>query len=370
VISVSRVTPEAIRRELRRLGFEEVELNRGGATWMDPSNASRPAVLVPPETDQSRSGYGELLESAIQRLSWLLETDPPTTIERLAEPGDRFELRMVDRTTAGGRLPLLKAPVVIVGFLQIIRAGARAEFRGTQANYSNNDPLVVREALAGLDLLAPAEGSFRLIAASAVEAQLPLDRKTAIPDHSRRSLAAAARGLRTAAQVTEEPLPKPDTDLTPAIHEGLSATLLGGIAKIAQSAPDLSIEFNAKWDPSLPAVDAPPGEVVLDPPQLRRVAPLAKRLRQRPPEPHRIVQGWVKTAEADELAAAGGHPTGLIVVEALIEKSKKRVLIEVPSGIFEKLRPGLSEIRAKGDLKKVGIRWHLIDPQEIAIVRR
>jgi hypothetical protein len=337
---------------------------------MDPSNASRPAVLVPPETDQARSGYGELLESAIQRLSWLLETDPPTTIERLAEPGDRFELRMVDRTTAGGRLPLLKAPVVISGFLQIIRAGAQAEFRGTQATYSNRDPEVVREALTGLDLLAPAEGSFRLIAASAVEAQLPLDRRTAVPDHSRRSLAAAVRGLRTAAAVTQEPLPEPGTDLTAAIHGGLSATLLGGIAKIAYTAPDLSIEFNADWDPTLPEVDAPPGEVVLDPPQLRRVSPLAKRLRQRPPEPQRVVQGWVKVAEADELAAAGGHTTGLIVVEALIEKSRRRVLIEVPSGIFGKLRPGLSEIRAKGDLKKVGIRWHLIDPQEIEILRR
>lgn len=369
--SLSRVTPEALRRELRRLGFEEVEPHgRGGATWIDPANPRRPAILVPPETDQRRPGYAELLESAVERLSWVIERDQPTTIDHITEPGDRFELRLVDRLTVGGRLPLVQAPDVIQGFIQVLRAGARAEFLGTQADYRGHDPLIVQEALTGIDLLAPAEGSFRLIAASAIETQLPLDRRTAIPDNSRRTLAAAVRGLHTASEVTRAPLPEPEEDLTTAIHEGLSATLLGGIAKIAKRAPDMSVEFNVKWDPSLPKVDAPPVGISLDPDQLHRVPTLAKRLRQRPPEPHRIITGWVKLAEADELAGEDGHPSGLVVVEAVVEKSKRRILIELPTGLFEQVRPGMSEIRAKGDLKKIGIRWHLIEPREIEILRR
>jgi hypothetical protein len=74
----------------------------------------------------------------------------------------------------------------------------------------------------------------------------------------------------------------------------------------------------------------------------------------------------VKSATADELAEAG-HPAGLVMVEARIENRNRRVLIDLPPASFEKARPGVSMLRAKGTLERISGRWHLTDPYEIQI---
>jgi len=362
------ITPALIRAELSRIGYVEIDSQGpSGATWIDPQNDKRPAVLVPREDQEDVRGYQRLLESALERVSWLLEVPLETAIERLVQQGDRFELRIVDDSTRGGRLPVLRAPEVVEGFLQVLRGGARAEFRGTRASYPGADPEDVNEALKGIDLLAPAPGSFRLLAVSSVQAQLPFDEVEATPDKSRRAVAAAMRGLRAAARATSQEIPDNDDDfLLPAIDDGVSTTLLSGLEKINAEAPGMTVEFSASWDPELPAVDAPDEGVVLRPTELHRVPKIASQLKRHEPEEHRLVTGWVKTATADALAEAG-HPAGLVMVEAKVENRLRTVLIDLPPEWFEKVRPGVSMLMAKGTLERISGRWHLTDPRDIQI---
>jgi hypothetical protein len=361
------ITPALLHAELRRIGYVEID-NQGpsGSTWVDPDNAERPAVLVPHAYQEDLRGYDDLLQSAVERLSWALELPASEVIERVTEQGDRFELRIVDPFTRGGRLPVRRAPNVVAGFLKMLRAGARAEFIGTQASYRGNDTEVVKEALDGIALLAPAKGSFRLIAVASAEQQMAFDPATAAPDHTRRAMAATVRGLHAASSVTQE-VPTDDVEqLAPAINEGVSALLLTGLEEISKKAPSMAVDFKVKWDPSLPSVDAPEQGVRLDQEQLHRVPKLAKTLRQLEPEEHRVIIGWVKTASADELAKAG-HPTGLAVVESRIEGALRSVYIDLPSGLFERALPGKTQLTAKGTLQKIGNRWHLSDPHDIQL---
>src|SRR3954453_21811894 len=360
------ITPALLQAELRRIGYVEIDKDGpSGSTWVDPNNSERPAVLVPHAYQEDLRGYGNLLESAIERIAWALEIPTSEAVERMTGRGDRFELRIVDAFTKGERLPVIRAPHVVKGFLQVLRAGARAEFLGTQARYQGNDTEIVKEALQGIDLLAPAEGSFRLIAIASIEAQMPFDPATAAPDNTRRALAATVRGLHAAASVTKE-TPTDDAELTPAINEGVSALLLTGLEEISKRAPGMAVDFKVKWDPSLPTVDAPDKGIELDQDQLNRVPRLANQLRQRDPEDHRVVIGWVKTASADELAKAG-YPSGTVIVESRFEGALRRVLIELPSHLFERAHPGATQITAKGTLQKIGNRWHLSDPQDIRL---
>jgi hypothetical protein len=143
------------------------------------------------------------LAAAVERISWAEQSPLTDIISRLTARGDRFEMTLSDGSTDGGRLPILRGPSVFEGFLQLIKGGARAEFRGPLARYQGPDPDEVGEALAGIDLLAPEAGSFRLLAVSSAEPQLPLHQETAVPDVSRRAVAATIRGLAAAAEATQ-----------------------------------------------------------------------------------------------------------------------------------------------------------------------
>jgi hypothetical protein len=361
------ITPALLQAELRRIGYAEIDKDGpSGSTWVDPNSSDRPAVLVPHAYHEDLRGYGDLMEAAIERVAWALEIPTSEAIERITGQGDRFELRIVDAFTRGGRLPVRRAPNVVNGFLKMLRAGARAEFLGTQASYQGNDTHVVQEALDGIALLAPARGSFRLIAVASGEPQMPFDPATAAPDNTRRAMAATVRGVHAAADVTKQ---KPTNDieqLTPAIDEGVSALLLTGLEEISKKAPGMTADFKVKWDPTLPVVDAPDQGVELDQDQLNRVPKFASQLREREPEEHRVVTGWVKTASADELAKAG-HPTGLAIVESRFEGSKRNVYIALPSELFERALPGKTQLIAKGTLQKIGNRWHLSNPRDIQL---
>jgi hypothetical protein len=363
-----KVTPELLRLELERLGYREVDsLGRSGATWSDPIHDDRPSVLVPHEEQQDIHGFAELIDSAVERIAWVMRRSVGEAVDAITERGDRFELRMVEDRTVGGRLPLLRAADVVEGFFQLLKGGARAEFRGTRARYTGADPEDVNEALRGVDLLAPAEGSFRLIAVSSVQAQLPLDRDTAAPDKSRRAVAATMRGLEAAAATTNEPIPDDLDGLVPAIDGGVSNTLLSGLELISSRATGLAVEFKVNWDPFLPSADVPNAtEIVMRPEQLHRVPKLAERLRPADWDEHRIVLGWVKTASADELAAEG-RPTGQVIVETRFGGRVRSVLIDLPDDVFERARPGVSTLSAKGTLERIAGRWHLTDPRDIQI---
>ena len=105
------ITPAHLRAELRRIGYVEIDKEGpSGSTWVDPNNAARPAVLVPHVYQEDLRGYEGLLESAIERISWALEISVSEAVERLTGQGDRFEMRIDDAFTRGGRLPVVRAP--------------------------------------------------------------------------------------------------------------------------------------------------------------------------------------------------------------------------------------------------------------------
>lgn len=360
------ITPGLIRAELARIGYEEVEPDGpSGATWVDLRDDDKPAILVPRKEQAAVRGYRELIGAAVERISWAERLPIAQVINRLVSRGDRFEMTLRDATTVGGRLPVLRGPGVFEGFLQLLKGGARAEFRGPLALYQGPDPDQVSEALAGIDLLAPEVGSFRLLAISSTEPQLPLDQATAVPDLSRRTVAATIRGLAAASDVTGASPTLPGSELSPAINRGMSATLLKGLQAIAGETSSLAVGFSVRWDPVLPPVDAP-ASVILEPEQLHRVPAVAERLREREPEEHKQVIGWVRTATADELAEAG-RPAGLVIVEARFSGQLRRVLIELPSDLFARVQPGRTKIFAKGTLEKIDNRWHLLNPQDIRL---
>ena len=293
---------------------------------------------MPREDRYDVPGYGELLRTAVERISWVLELTTEEAAQRLTQRGDRFELRIVDQSTAGGRLPIVRAPDVVNGFLLVIRGGARAEFRGARPSYAGADPAEVSEALDGIELLAPAAGSFRLLAVSSVEAQLPLDREHAVPDKSRRAVAAAIRGLHAAAETTSHEIPDEIDQLLPAIDSGVSTTLLSGLEGISSGTPGMSVKFTAIWDPGLPEVEAPAGGILLTPPQLHRLPRLVEQLQHHEPHENQVVNGWVKTVSADELAEAG-RPAGFVICEAKFEGRRRDIRIELPPGDFSEYDP-------------------------------
>jgi hypothetical protein len=68
--SHSQVTPEDLRRELRRLGFAMVDdTGRIGESWVHPDNDAAPGVLIPRESDSGLYGYRDLIEGALGKLS-------------------------------------------------------------------------------------------------------------------------------------------------------------------------------------------------------------------------------------------------------------------------------------------------------------
>jgi hypothetical protein len=360
------ITPGLIRAELARIGYEEVEPEGpSGATWVDLRDDDKPAILVPRKEQAAIRGYRELIGAAVERISWAEHLPLAEVIDRLVSRGDRFEMTLRDASTVGGRLPILRGPGVFEGFLQLLKGGARAEFRGPLAIYHGQDPDQVSDALAGIDLLAPEVGSFRLLAISSTEPQLPLDQATAVPDPSRRAVAATIRGLAAASDATDVAPTVAQSELSPAINRGMSVTLLKGLQAITGEASSLAVGFSVRWDPVLPPVDAP-ASVTLGPDQLRRIPALTERLREREPEEHKQVIGWVRTATADELAEAG-RPTGLVIVEAKFGGQLRRVLIELPAGLFAQVQPGRTKVLAKGTLEKIDNRWHLLNPQEIRL---
>jgi hypothetical protein len=359
------ITPAQLVAELKRIGYVEIDPEGpSGATWVDPSRRDRPAVLVPHESAFAVGGYVQLLESALERLSWAEEISVSKVIDRLSDRGDRFEMRIVDASTVGGRLPVRRAPGVVEGFLQVLRGGARAQFRGARASYPGGDPDDVVEALDGIELMPPEAGSFRLLAVSARQAQLPLDRETALPEKSRLVVASALRCLAAAAVTTSEEPEKAIANLPDAIAHGVSTTLLQGLEAMTEDAPGAAVEFTVNWDLQLPPVDSPTA-VRLEPPQLQRVPRLTRELRQHEPEEHRVVSGWVKTASADELIELGGRATGQVVVETRIEGRLRDVRIELPPELFEQARPGRTLLTAQGTLQRIKERWHLVAPHSI-----
>ena len=368
-MNVSGVTPQAVRRELLRLGFQEYETSgRAGVTWLNPQQPDGPTVLVPREQDHELYGYEETLASAVERLSWITEEPMSAVQMRLIGSGDRMEMRIVHQLTERNSLRALDAPRVMKGFVDLIKNGARTEFTGARVDHRGSGGPVYDEALAGIEVLAPAPGSFRLVAISAELPQLSIEPGGSVTK-SRGALAATLRSL---AVLSSEDRPANELDeaeVEELVDAGVSKQLLAAVDDLAiADSAGLQLEFTGAWDSVLGAPDAPTGPVVLYDAHVSLARALKDKLSPYEPIDDYTLIGWAETTKAADLSFEG-LPAGSVVVRQRVSGRYRDVIVDLSSEVFPLVHAGISEIRATGTLERISGRWHLVDPRGIEIDR-
>ncbi|MEJ7786548.1 MAG: hypothetical protein WKF96_17235, partial [Solirubrobacteraceae bacterium] len=362
------VTPAAVRRELGRLGYALTDAaGRGGDTWTDPEAAAAPSVLVPREDDEHVAGYQATLSSALERISWI--TGEPATViaQRLTGTGDRIELRIVHQLTARHSLRVLDAPKVIEGFVGMIKNGARTEFRGARPDHRGHGGEDYDDALDGIELLAPAPGSFRLVAVVGADPQLSLHAQ-ATATKSRSALLATLKTVEAFSRETRAAADLTDDDIEELVDAGVSVQLLKAVENLAiTETSGLVLEFSGQWDGTLGQPPPRTDPVVIGDAQIslgRGLLPILRRYEPR--EDHRMV-GWVTSDTADALHREG-RVSGTVFVRTTFGGRSHDVQLVLGDDLFPLVKAGISFIRATGTLERVAGRWHLTDPQQIEIL--
>ncbi|ADB50441.1 hypothetical protein [Conexibacter woesei] len=363
------VSPEAIRHELRRLGFEEHETEgRAGVTWIHPENVEGPAVLVPRENDRDLRGYDETLASAVQRLSWITEQPFDIVVRQLAGRANRLELRIVHELTARHSLRALDAPKVVKGFVDLIKNGARTHFTGARVDHRGWGGADYDAALEGIELLAPAPGSFRLIAVSVELPQLALPSGNA-PIKSRDALAATLTTLAALSQEERSVEDLGEVDVEALVDAGVSRQLLGAVEELAiTDTSGLQLEFSGSWDPTLVPPDVPRDPIVLGDAEIGFARALKPLLRPYEPTDEYKLTGWVETTKAEGLSFEG-FPSGMVVVREKVAGRVRDIVVQLGSDDFPAVQAGVSEVRMRGTLERVAGRWRLADPRDVVISR-
>jgi hypothetical protein len=310
--TIAQVTPQAIRNELRRLGFEPIAQSRGGVTWRSAVDDRAPTVLVPRDTDVVLSGYDESLRSALDRLAWVTGEPAAAIAERLAARGDRLELRIVHQLTTRNSLRAVDAPKVVRGFVDVIKNGARFEFTGPRVHHRGSGGDDYALALDAIELLAPAPGSFKLVAVVSAEPQLTMD-DSAPTTLATQAFVSALRALQTLAAENRAADELEERDVTNLIAGGVSLQLVNAVQELSLGkSAGLVLEFAGVWDSELgPRTNLPRKAVALRDQHVSLARNLKPILQGREPEPDTQLTGWVTTSHADELARQG-HPSGWV----------------------------------------------------------
>ena len=342
-------TPHGLRSELRRLGFVPVADTRSGVTWQHRTDARAPTVLIPRESDAGLSGYEETLESALERLSWVTGEAPMMIAQRLAARGDRLELRIVHELTARNSVRALDAPDVVKGFVDVIRNGARMQFRGARADHRGTPGADYDAAMNAIELLAPQPGSFRLIAVATAEPQLSLTGEV-LPTLASEALASSLTALSSLEREQRSAKDLEDQDVESLVAGGVSLQLVNAVQELSFGrSSGLRLEFHGLWDADLGSRQLPTQSVVLLDPHFSLARDLKPLLTKRGPDPDAGVFGSITTSHADELAREG-HPTGWVIVETRADSRARNVKVELGADDFPRARPGASLLRARGRL--------------------
>ena len=360
------VSPEALRRELLRLGFAEYETEgRAGDTWILGSRPDGLAVIVPREADAELRGFAETINSALQRLSWITGEKVGAIAARLVGGPDRVEMRILHQITAGHSVPLLKAAGVMDSFVSLIKQGARARFTGTRASHRGPGGEDYDAALASIRVLAPQPGSFRLIAVSGEAPQLNVTQGAM--SKARDALAATLRSVQAlGAESRSEPL-LGEADVEHLVDSGVSLGVLAAVEGLAVSdTTGLALEFTGRWDTTLGEPDAPLGAVVLGDAHVSLAHGLRARLSALEPEPDYALEGWAQGTSAVDQSLEG-FPIGTVVVRTRHAGRSKDVLVRLPADYFSQVTAGYSEVHATGTLERFSGRWHLLDPSQIEV---
>lgn len=360
------VTPEALRRELLRLGFFEYENEgRAGVTWASISLPDGPTVVVPREEDADRRGYAETIGSALQRLSWITGESASAVATRLIGGPDRIEMRIVHPLTEDHTVPLLQAPRVMASFVKLIKMGARARFAGTRAVHRGSGGDDYESAVASIRVLAPTPGSFRLVAVSAEAPQFAVER--AATTRSRDALAATIRCVAALADESRSARELVDDDVERLVDSGVSIGLLAAVEGLAIAGTSgLVLEFQGRWDTTIGLPDAPTGAIALRDGHVSLARELRARLSAYEPIANYRLAGWATgTAAPDQ--SLEGFPAGTVVVRTRHEGRHRDVLVRLPQEHFPQVTAGFTELSMKGTLERISGRWHLLDPTDIDV---
>jgi hypothetical protein len=360
------VTPGALRRELLRLGFTEYETEgRAGVTWASESLADGPTVVVPREEDAELRGYAETIDSALQRLSWITGEKTTAIAARLIGGPDRIEMRILHPVTDAHTVPLLKASTVMESFVNLIKQGARARFSGTRASHRGPGGEDYDSALANIQVLAPAPGSFRLIAVSAEAPQLAV--MPADSSKARDALAATLYSVQALGAESRSAPELEDTEVERLVDSGVSTGVLAAVEGLAISdTSGLALEFMGRWDTTTAVPDAPTGTVVLRDAHVSLAHGLRERLGAYEPESDFRLDGWVQGTSAPGQSLEG-FPEGTVTVRTRHKGRDRDVLVGLPKGFFGQVTAGFSEVRATGTLERFSGRWHLLTPRDIEV---
>lgn len=359
------VTPEAIRRELRRLGYQEFERDgRLGVTWTDPTNMEHVAVVVPRERDATRPGFDETISSATERIAWITREPLMIVRRRLAAALDQLELRVVHDLTSRNTIPALKAPDLVDGFVRLIKNGARTEFNGARADHRGPTGSAYTAAIDQIHLLAPEPGSFRLIAVAIEPEQTSLE-EGGSTSRARQALEATARSLEVLAEEERPESELGSEDVERLVDGGVSRQLLKAVQElaVAQTA-GLNLEF--RMTSAVPDVAVATAPAVINDHHLTLARELNKRLSLYEPRHDFRLVGWVEMAKADAQSLEG-FPTGTVIVRTKVEGRQRDVLVELGKQQFPQIKPGISEVEMTGTLERISGRWHLLKPRGVKI---
>jgi hypothetical protein len=362
---MTAVTAPQLRGFLAREGWERVGADAVGESWAS-SDPDAPAVLVPTRRDDP--AYPALMDMVLARLEWVTRVSREELVRRIvAALADIFEVRVVDPSTDGGRIPLARGVQLAQSLQTIVLNGARLQFAGGKLVHSGGLSEAAKDVMNRLQMAPPTAGSFRYTILAPVEPQLSIQAPgSPPPDPVHETLVSAVTALDAARKTTEEPIPADAEELDDAVTHGVSANLVRAVRALDTQSPALRLEFRASWAAPAPAT---PDLVTLDAEHLARMPSLETVLTQQHERANFRLEGWIKEVMADEFAPLTAAVVGSVVVETHVGKQRRDVRVEMAGANLRKAGAGVGKrwVKATGRLERIGRSWYLSDPESIRI---
>jgi hypothetical protein len=278
-----------------------------------------------------------------------------------------LEVRVVDPTTAAGRIPLERGAHLVESVRQLIWNCARVLLAGGRPGYRGDLPEAARAVVDQFELAPPATGSFMLDVDAPAEVQLMLDTGEPLarsPFHE--TLVYTLRSIAAARETVEAQIPENADELEEAVAHGVSTNLLNAIIRLDTQSPALRVEFRGLW--TQPDTDAP-HDVTLESRHFARFPDLRDVIAQHDPRDDYPLTGWIRGFIADELATDEHPLSGVVIVEARVDGTTRDVRLELRGDDLRMARDAAGEgfLTALGRLERVGRQWHLTNPRGVAI---
>jgi len=352
---MSEITSGQLRAFLAREGWNEVGEDDIGDSWVLPDADEAPAILVP--NDIEGPFFGALFSAAISRLLWATGLTERQLVDRIITTvTDTLEVRVIDATTAAGRIPLERGTQLAQSLRAVVMNGARLQFAGGRVAHSGSLSDAAREVMNRLELTPPSAGSFLFQVQGPTEQQLTLESAGTPSDPVHETLASALRALEATRDTVEVDIPDDAEQLVEAVNRGVSTNLVRAVRKLDTQSPALRVEFRARW--SQPDPDAPQ-VVVLESrhfSQLRRLESVLSYFEPRDFE----LRGWIKEVGADALAL-DTPLAGVVVVETKVAGHRRDVRVELGGDALRTAGAGIGQgfLEADGTLERIGQNWYL-----------